>query len=186
MVSAAHILAAGLTPAAVFGIAIFVMWVFSAVMNTKKKPDELKKPSREAQDLAEARRRIREQQNAQKPAITPRAEQQRAKNQQKQLKKQKVQQQRTQQQRPPPLPARTPISAQSTPMLLTSIVPTMPTRADARQPIASTLAIGVAPTAHRQTSETAKNIRLMLQKSGIKEAFILGEVLGKPVSMRDG
>jgi hypothetical protein len=169
MTADGNILAAGITPGMVFGIAVVVMWVFAAVMN-KKKPDELKKPSRAAQDLAEARRRIREQQNANKPAITPRIEQQRAKNQ----KKKQKQQQQQQQVQPPALPmiSGRPGSSPITP------------NPDSRPAQAFSQEIGTAPVARRNQSETAKNIRLMLQKNGLKEAFVLGEVLGKPVTMR--
>lgn len=34
-------------------------------------------------------------------------------------------------------------------------------------------------------SETAQNLRLMLQPSGIREALLLGEIIGKPKSLRE-
>jgi hypothetical protein len=169
MSTGAYILADGLTPGLVFGIAVFVIWVLGAILNQKPKAEDLKKPSLAARELAEARRRIREQQAAQKPALTPRIEQKRAKKQQKQRR-----QEQQPQQRPPALPTPVAIESSRTPMAEIATSAGMH----------STQEIGSDPAKRREKSETAKNIRLMLQRNGIREAFVLGEVLGKPVAMR--
>lgn len=171
MTTVGYILAEGITPGMIFGAAVFVIWVVSAILNQKPKPDDLRKPSSAARELAEARRRIREQQNAQKPALTPRIEQKRAKKQQKQKR-----QEQQQPQRPPALP--TPVAIRSSHAAIAEIA----TSAGMH----STQEIGSDPAARREKSETAKNIRLMLQRNGVREAFVLGEVLGRPKALQDG
>lgn len=169
MTTAGYILAEGITPGIVFGGAVFVIWLLGVILNQKPKADDLKKPSLAARELAEVRRRIREQQAAEKPALTPRIEQKRAKKQQKQRRQE-------QQQRPPVLP--TPATIGPAHAAIAEIA----TSAGMH----STQEIGSDPAARREKSETAKNIRLMLQRNGIREAFVLGEVLGRPKALQDG
>ncbi len=66
---------------------------------------------------------------------------------------------------PPPMPGIRAVSA-------------MPKPVEAEPAIASVSRSGVK-------SETARNVRMLLQPAGIREAFILAEVLGKPKALRD-
>lgn len=166
----AYILADGIPTGVIFAAIVVVFWALGAIFNPKAKPDSLKRPTLASQQLAEARRRIRELQNAQKPAVTPRIWQQ----QQKKARQQQKQKQRKPQ--PPPLPAVPAIVARN----VEATVEDSGTR-----PLLASGEIGSEAAVRRPVNETAKNVRLMLQKNGVREAFVLGEVLGKPVGLRD-
>lgn len=164
-----------ISPKLVFGAVAVFIWVLGSVLSSKQKPkpEQYQRPSREAQELAEVRRRIREQQNARKPALTPRIEQKRQKKQQQLARQQKAREQQAREQQ-----ARIEaLRAQQTRIQ----PPPLPTES-----IAATQEIGSeAPSVRRKQSETARNVRLMLQRGGIAEAFILSEVLGQPKGLQE-
>jgi hypothetical protein len=107
--------------------------------------------------------------------------------QQRQLKKPKAAKQARQARQAPPVNREAPVRissagqrTESTPDAATAY--DMPIALGAPGSYAASVAI--APAKSNSTSnETARNVRLMLSPAGVREAFIVGQVLGKPKSM---
>lgn len=155
MTSAFSILADGIPPGAIFGAVVFVLWLLGAI-TSKGKTTPTHQPSAEAEQLAAVRRRMLEQQAEEKRAVQGRG---RGKG------KRKV--------APPPLPTPAVVRQPWQPATAAPSAPRVPNE------------IGAASTSRARTSETTGNVRLLLQRGGAAEAFIFGEILGKPKALRD-
>ncbi len=175
MTSAIHILADGIPPGAIFAVAVAIVVAFANVMAKKKQSEstvQQMKTQREARnrprttwrqagasasDTQKEMREAAELKGLRERMAGALAIQDRLRAKQKKVK-------------PPPMPAAPAIARQ------TSI---------ASVPRAEPEALAKVEFRPVIRSEASRNIRLMLQPAGIREAFILSEVLGKPKSLRD-
>lgn len=166
----AFILADGISPGMIFAIFFAILIAFANMMAKKKQADQTvqeMKNQREARRrsaphqqrgqvaVEEARRAIQEA--AELAAMRERMAGGIAAQERAKAKRKKT---------PPPMPVARP--AQTPP------VP--------RPAMSEPVLAGPSP---KKQNEAAKNVRLMLQPAGIREAFVLSEVLGKPKSLRD-
>jgi uncharacterized protein HemX len=152
------ILADGLSPGMIFAIAVAIIVALANVFGKKK----------QAESMQEKLRKNRQQRETPDRVLTIEQiiqdQMRRAESQQPQRAPKKKQKPRQPERAaPPPIPV------------------VQPARQLAQQQPETLLA-----RPNRLTrSESARNVRLMLQPAGIREAFILSEVLSKPKALRD-
>ena len=155
-----HILADGLSPGMIFGIVIVIIIAAANIMAKSKQSQETQEKvrgDRQQRTRGQSQRTLEEiiQENIRRGEAEPGQQRQ----QRSPKKKQKSRQQTPV---PPPLPPE--LAKRAAP------VEDDPPRANSTR---------------ATSSEAARNVRLLLRSTGIREAIMLSEVLGKPNSLKD-